>query len=50
MKQLTDRRQSIEAQISFYETQARLARLGLNTRRSVEFFERQIAFLKEFGR
>lgn len=50
MKQLTDRRQSIEAQVSFYESQLRLARMGFNTRRPAEFFERQIAFLKEFGR
>lgn len=50
MKQLTDRRQSIEAQIAFYQTQARLARMGLNTRRTAGFFERQIAFLQEFGR
>jgi hypothetical protein len=50
MKQLTDRRQRIEAQIAFYQTQARLARMGFNTRRSAEFFERQISYLQEFGR
>lgn len=50
MKLLTDRRQSIEAQIAFYQTQARLARLGLSTRRSAEFYERQIQFFREFGR
>lgn len=50
MKQLSDRRQSIEAQIHFYETQLRLTRKGLSTRRSPEFLERQIAYLKEFGR
>lgn len=46
MKQLTDRRQSIEAQVSFYETQLRLARMGLNTRRSPEFYERQIQYFR----
>jgi hypothetical protein len=46
VKQLTDRRQSIEAQISFYETQARMARLGFNTRRSPEFYERQIQYFR----
>jgi hypothetical protein len=46
MKSLTDRRQSIEAQIAFYTHQARLARLGHTTRRSAEFFERQIAYFR----
>jgi hypothetical protein len=46
MKQLTDRRQSIEAQIAFYQTQARLARMGLDTRRSPEFYERQIQYFR----
>jgi hypothetical protein len=50
MKLLTDRRQSIEAQIQFYQTQARLAQLGLNTRRSEAFYQRQVAYLQEFGR
>jgi hypothetical protein len=45
-KQLSDRRQSVEVQVAFYETQAQLARMGLNTRRSVEFYERQIAYFR----
>ena len=40
-----DRRQSIAEQLSYYQQQAKLARLGLTTRRSPEFFERQILFL-----
>jgi hypothetical protein len=47
MKQLTDRRQSIEAQVSFYETQLRLARMGFNTRRTEAFYQRQIAYFKQ---
>jgi hypothetical protein len=50
MKQLTDRRQSIEAQIAFYTHQARLARLGHTTRRSAEFYLRQVQFFREFAR
>jgi hypothetical protein len=50
MKTLTDRRQGIDAQVTFYETQLRLARMGFNTRRSEAFYQRQIAYLQEFGR
>jgi hypothetical protein len=46
VKTLTDRRQSVQEQISYYECQAKLARLGLNTRRSEAFFLRQVEFLK----
>jgi len=49
-KQLTDRRESPEALIEFYETQARLAELGLNTRRSPEFFRRQARYFREVAR
>jgi hypothetical protein len=49
MKRL-DQRESAQALIEYYACQARLARLGLVTRRSPEFFERQIAYLQEFGR
>lgn len=42
----SDRRQSVEVQIAFYEKQARLARMGLDTRRSPEFYERQIQYFR----
>lgn len=47
MKQLSDRRQSAEAQITFYRNQARLARMGLVTRRSAAFFDRQVAYFEQ---
>lgn len=46
MKTLTDRRASLESQIAFYECQARLARLGFNTRRTAEFYDRQISYFR----
>lgn len=45
-----DQRESRDSLISHYRNQARLARMGLVTRRSPEFFERQISYLQEFGR
>jgi hypothetical protein len=49
MKRL-DQRESRDSLIAYYRTQAHLARMGLVTRRSAEFFERQIGYLQEFGR
>lgn len=49
MKRL-DQRESSQSLIAFYEHQAQLARSGHTTRRSAEFFERQAAYLREFGR
>jgi hypothetical protein len=48
-KQLTDRRMNREEQIRYYAHQAKLARLGLSTRRSEEFLLRQIWFLMSEG-
>lgn len=45
-----DKRESSQSLIAFYIGQARLAHLGHTTRRSAEFFERQAAYLREFGR
>jgi hypothetical protein len=49
-KQLTDRRESVESLIEFYETQARLAEMGLNTRRTPDFFRRQAQYFREVSR
>lgn len=50
MKRLAEQRESSQSLIAFYTGQARLARMGHTTRRSAEFFERQAAYLREFGR
>ncbi len=47
MKQLSDRRQSAREQIAHYRNQARLARMGLVTRRTPEFFDRQVAYFEQ---
>lgn len=44
-----DRRQSIAEQLEYYQQQVRLARLGLSTRRPLEFLERQIQYLTTEG-
>lgn len=45
-----DQRESNHSLIAFYTHQARLARLGHTTRRSAEFFERQIAYFRTEAR
>jgi hypothetical protein len=45
-RRLTDRRASVEQQIAFYMGQARLARSGITTRRSEEFYLRQVAYFR----
>lgn len=48
-RQLTDRRQDTQELIAYYARQAKLARLGHTTRRTEEFFLRQVAFLLQEG-
>jgi hypothetical protein len=43
---MTDRRMSNAELIAYYERLARLARKGLDTRRSPEFYERQVSYFK----
>lgn len=46
MKTITDRRATIQEQIDFYLHQAKLARMGLTTRRTEEFFLRQAEYFR----
>lgn len=45
-RQLTDRRATTAQQIDFYLGQARMARLGLTTRRTEAFFLRQVEYFR----
>ena len=48
-KRFTDRRQNIAEQIAYYEHQAQLAEKGLSSRRSAEFYRRQVQYLTQEG-
>lgn len=45
-RSFTERRMSTQEQIAFYLQQAKLARLGLSTRRTEAFFMRQVEFFR----
>jgi len=45
-RSFTDRRLSVDEQIAYYERLARLARMGLDTRRTPEFYDRQALYFK----
>lgn len=45
-RSFSDRRMSTADQIKYYETQAKLARAGFDSRRTPEFYERQISYLR----
>jgi len=45
-RDITDRRMSNADQIEFYKRCARLARKGLDTRRSPEFYDRQVKYFE----
>lgn len=46
MKRL-DQRESRDSLITFYRNQARLARMGFSTRRSAEFYDRQVMYFQQ---
>jgi hypothetical protein len=45
-RSFTERRMSNAELIAYYERLARLARAGLDTRRTPEFYERQVSYFK----
>jgi hypothetical protein len=42
----TERRLSVDEQIAFYEMQAKLARAGVVTRQTPEYFDRQVTYFR----
>ena len=45
-RSMAERRMSNAEQIAYYQRLARLARMGLDTRRSPEFYERQVLYFQ----
>lgn len=45
-RSMSDRRLSVQEHIAYYLQQAKLARLGLTTRRSEDFYLRQVEYFR----
>ena len=45
-RSMSERRMSNDEQIAYYQRCARLARMGLDTRRSPEFYDRQALYFQ----